>query len=84
MPRFRKEPSRRTLELTRPELVWTRVGEHSHGEGKERGQAGRQQHWRAVDVIAMILAALQVVLPIAAVILAGAGAAYLLFMLAFG
>jgi hypothetical protein len=32
----------------------------------------------------MILAALQVVLPIAAVILAGAGAAYLLFMLAFG
>jgi hypothetical protein len=57
--------------------------ESASDEGGAQNRA-RQQHWRAVDVAAMIIAALQVVLPFVLVLVAAAAGVYGLFMLAFG
>ncbi|MFP4638769.1 MAG: hypothetical protein ACLFM6_10060, partial [Spirochaetaceae bacterium] len=53
----------------------------------ERLSSGGQDpnhHFSGLDVLAMIVAALQIVLPLALVILAATAAAYGLFMLYFG
>ena len=96
MPRFRKGAGWYAAELRHPQLISTeqmirRRAENSdpdadHGGGNDRGSRARarEQHWHLVDVAAMIIAALQVVLPIVLVLLAAAAGAYGLFMLAFG
>jgi hypothetical protein len=53
-------------------------------ESQRRNESRRSERWRTVDVVAMIIAALQIVLPISLVILAAAGLAYWLFMTVFG
>jgi ABC-type Fe3+ transport system permease subunit len=88
MPRFRKGAGWHAAELRRPELVSAeqlsrrRVGASDEGEASRT--VGREQHWRAVDILAMVVAALQVMLPLVLVILAAVAGAYGLFMLAFG
>ena len=57
------------------------------GSRERRGRRGRgegDQHWSAVDIFAMIIAAFRVILPPMIAILAAATAAYGLFMLLFG
>ncbi len=54
------------------------------GRRGDVGDAGRDEHWSALDIFAMIIAAFRVLLPPMLAILAAAAAAYGLFMLAFG
>jgi hypothetical protein len=95
MPRFRKGAGWHAAELRRPELVWTETMQGrratSGGTGREGDRARDtdrrsrgEQHWRAVDILAMVIAALQVMLPLVLAILAAVAGAYGLFMLAFG
>jgi hypothetical protein len=53
-------------------------------KGADWHAAGREHHWRAVDILAMVIAALGVMLPLVLAVLAAVAAAYGLFMLAFG
>ncbi|NBF41937.1 MAG: hypothetical protein GVY14_16130, partial [Spirochaetes bacterium] len=55
------------------------------GAGGHKGLGRDAEHrWSLLDIGAMILAALQVILPFVLILLAAVAAAYGLFMLAFG
>ena len=55
------------------------------GAGGHKGRGRDAEHrWSLLDIGAMILAALQVILPFVLILLAAVAAAYGLFMLAFG
>ena len=99
MPRFRKENAEYAAGLRRPEIVWHEAsGRAPRGEGGRRSRPARgegtgahkglgrdaEHRWSFLDIGAMILAALQVILPFVLIILAATAAAYGLFMLAFG
>jgi ABC-type Fe3+ transport system permease subunit len=83
MPRFRKNAGWHAAGLRRPELVWSESTFTHRRKGSDADGRAGQQHWRALDVAAMILAALQVILPYVFVLLAAVAGAYGLFMLAF-
>lgn len=99
MPRFRKENAGYAVGLRRPEIVWHEAsGRAPRGDGGRRSRrardrgAGRdtglgrgaEHHWSLIDIGAMIIAALQVILPFVLILLAAVAGAYGLFMLAFG
>ena len=55
------------------------------GSGGRPGVGRDDEHrWSLIDIGALILAALQVILPFVVILLAATAAAYGLFMLAFG
>ncbi len=87
MPRFRKESAGHAAGLRRPEILWYEVsgrGQSGDGGRRPRSARGAEQRWSLIDIGAMILAALQVILPFVLILLAATAAAYGLFMLAFG
>jgi hypothetical protein len=59
-------------------------GSAEHHGNDNTGSRAREQHWSLVDVVAMIIAAFRIILPLVLVLLAAAAGAYGLFMLAFG
>ena len=69
MPRFRKGS-----------------GGYAAGDADGRPDIGRddEHRWSFIDIGALILAALQVILPFVVILLAATAAAYGLFILAFG
>ncbi|NBB89927.1 MAG: hypothetical protein GVY23_01825 [Spirochaetes bacterium] len=63
----------------------SRSGRNPGGRTDGRPDIGRddEHRWSLIDIGAMILAALQVILPFVVILLAATGAAYGLFILAF-
>ena len=85
MPRFRKTAGWHAPGLRRPELIASEMlRDRLRLRSDDEHSGNRDEHWSAVDIIAMVLAALQVVLPYVLVIIAAAAGAFGLFMLAFG
>jgi hypothetical protein len=56
-------------------------------ESQEAGtprEGSRQERWRLIDISAMVLAVLQIILPITLILLAAVAGTYWLFILLFG